>query len=78
MTKARPAAPADPRITVKEFFTATTLPALNRVLLNRGIDPHAIITIVEMHGQTLASRTSPQFGVLYEVVSCGRDIARTA
>jgi hypothetical protein len=52
---------------VKELFTQATLPALNRVLLNRGIDPDAIITIVEMHGQTMACPTPPQFRVQYEV-----------
>ena len=48
-------------------FSEATLPALNSAMVNRGIDPHAIITIIEMHGQTMASRTYPQFRVLYEV-----------
>jgi hypothetical protein len=63
MSKARSGTHANRRGTVKEFFTEATLPALNGVLVNRGIDPHAIITIVEMDGHP----TRPQFRVLYEV-----------
>ena len=67
MTKGRSSAQANPRGTVKELFTQPTLPALNRALLNRGINPHAIVTIVEMHGQAMAGSRHPQFRVLYEV-----------
>jgi len=67
MTKARSGSHANLRGTVKEFFSEATLPALNSAMVNRGIDPHANITIIEMHGQTMASRTYPQFRVLYEV-----------
>ena len=63
--KARAGVHANRRGMVKEFFTDATLPALNGSLANRGIDPHAIVTIVEMPGQTRA--TPPQFRVLYEV-----------
>jgi hypothetical protein len=67
MTKARSSSHANIRGTVKELFTQATLPALNRALLNRGINPHAIVAIVEMHGQAMASARHPQFRVLYEV-----------
>ena len=67
MAKARSGAYAKPHHRVKEFFTAATLPALNSVLVNRGIDPHAIITIAEMDGQTMPCPTPPQFRVLYEI-----------
>ena len=52
---------------VKELFTEATLPALSSALVNRGIDPHAIITIVEMHRHTMANPTPSRFRVLYEV-----------
>ena len=67
MTQALSGARAGHRRMVKEFCTEATLPALNNMLVSRGIDPHAIITIVEMHGQTTVSPTPPQFRVLYEV-----------
>jgi hypothetical protein len=67
MTKARSGAHANSRRTVKELFTRATVPALNRALLNRGIDPHAIVTIAEMHGQTMAGPRHPHFRVLYEI-----------
>jgi len=67
MANARSGAHARPRHTVQELFTAATLPAHNSVLFNRGIDPHAIITIAEMHGQTMPCPTPPQFRVLYEI-----------
>ena len=66
MTKARSGADANSRRAVKELFTQATVPALNRALLNRSIDPHAIVTIVEMHGQPAGPR-HPQFRVLYEI-----------
>jgi hypothetical protein len=65
MTKVRSGMHANRRGRVKEFLTDATLPALNGGLANRGIDPHAIITIVEMPGPTRA--TPPRFRVLYEV-----------
>ena len=67
MAKARTGAHARPRRMVREFFTAATLPALSRILLNRGIDPHAIITIAEMHGKRMPCPAPSQFRVLYEV-----------
>jgi len=62
MANGRSSAHANPRGTVRQLLTRATLPALNRALLNRGIDPHAIVTIVEMHGPRF-----PQFQVLYEI-----------
>lgn len=67
MTNGRSGAYANHRGRVRELLTRATLPALNRALLNRGIDPHAIVTIVEMHGQTMAGPRFPQFRVLYEI-----------
>ena len=67
MSKGRRDTHANPRGTVKELFTQATLPALNCALLNRGIDPHAIVTIAEMHGQTVPFPTPSLFRVLYEV-----------
>ena len=67
MTKARSGLHANIRGPVKELLTQATLPALNRALLNRGINPHAIVTIVEMHGQAMAGARHPQFRVLYEI-----------
>jgi hypothetical protein len=67
MTNARSSGRADRRSRVKELTTEGTLPALSRALVRRRIDPHAIITIVELHGQATASPTPPQFQVLYEV-----------
>jgi hypothetical protein len=63
MNQARSGARANRRGMVKEFFAEATLPVLISVLVNRGIDPYAIIAIVEMHGQTTASPTPPQFRV---------------
>jgi hypothetical protein len=67
MTKGRSGSHANVRGTVKELFTQATLPALNRALLNRRINPHAIVTIAEMHGPATAGPRHPQFRVLYEV-----------
>ena len=66
MTNARSIGRADRRSIVKELTTEATLPALNCALVRRGIDPHSIIAILELHGQTMVSPT-PQFRVLYEV-----------
>jgi hypothetical protein len=66
MAKTRSGGPANRRGRVQEFFTAATLPALDRVLMNRGIDPHTIVSIIETHGQPVGSSKRHQFGVLYE------------
>jgi hypothetical protein len=65
MSKARSSARSNPLRMAKELFTAATLPALSNALINRGIDPHAILAI-EMPQPTSARAARPQFRVLYE------------
>jgi hypothetical protein len=67
MSKTRSNKHTSPRRVVREFFTEGTLLSLNNVLVNRGIAPHAIVAIIEMHKQAMAKPTPSQFRVLYEV-----------
>lgn len=66
MTMARSGAHASRHGTVREILTEATLPALSAVLVNRGIDPRAILAIVEMRGPAMTSPMRAQFRVLYE------------
>ena len=65
MSKEQAKVRANPLGLAKEFFTAATLPALSRGLLDQGIDPHAILAI-EMPKPAMARAALPQFRVLYE------------
>jgi len=50
---------------VDELFTEANIAALNEVLLERGISPERIITILTVPGQTLVNPVPSQFRVLY-------------
>jgi hypothetical protein len=50
---------------VGELFTDANIVALNEVLVERGISPDRIITIVMVPGQTMVTPAPPQFRVLY-------------
>jgi hypothetical protein len=50
---------------VDELFTDANIVALNEVLVERGISPDRIVTIVMVPGQTMVTPTAPQFRVLY-------------
>jgi hypothetical protein len=50
---------------VDELFTEASVAALNQELLERGIPPDQIITILTVPGQTLVKPAPPQFRVLY-------------
>jgi hypothetical protein len=50
---------------VDELFTDANIVTLNEMLVERGISPDRIITIVMVPGQTMVTPTPPQFRVLY-------------
>ena len=50
---------------VDELFTDANIVALNEVLVERGISPDRIVTIVMVPGQTMVTPTPPRFRVLY-------------
>lgn len=50
---------------VDELFIDANIVALNEALMERGISPERIITILMVPGQTMVAPAPPQFRVLY-------------